>query len=278
MCVFALFLVPTALADNLFFNTTTGKIQYNELLGVVTNPILVCRDVYVEEAVCTAQPDLLVEQPDLCEDITTYVEQEVCEPVSFDYITQECTTFKGGKISCAEITRTSTMEYCSTELVPQTNNVCTPQEPLLVTQAPVCVAQQVLRNTCSTEYQTTTQATRKDVVVAHSLNTGQFVVEFENALMAENLYTQSKTVDKNKLYMADYIINKDKYFNKSTHPNKKTLIAKNGTVIADVLDSEDRTVTCEGMWAEQMLINSCVLAGNKYEKCLLDVVTGTTKK
>jgi len=68
------------------------------------------------------------------------------------------------------------------------------------------------------------------------------VLRVKTSVMAENFYTESKVVDKEKDYSKDF--DKEKLSDKATHPQRKIVNGK------EVLDLEARLVALEGAVAE----------------------------
>lgn len=102
------------------------------------------------------------------------------------------------------------------------------------------------------------------------VNTTQYgnVIDFDNGIMTENLWTQSKVINLVTNYALKFL-NVTNLDSKDTHKNKEILILPNATT--DVLNMEDRIVDLEGAFSDHM---TCMYLNPKYDDyraCMLDL-------
>jgi uncharacterized Fe-S cluster protein YjdI len=281
--LFALLVCSTAYADNLFVRANSNSLWINQVNGVIATPYEWCGLVNQEYEECTPQPDLVQYQDprietgieEICTEAWTETKytDEVCAKIIVGY-----TKGKGNtqipvyNISCIP-PQAYTIEHAQ-ECVNSTKTVVIPQEPLITPQAPVCTMQTHVINTCETRYTYSNNATQKEVQkVWQSQTDGSFITEFESSVMAENIYTQSKTPKANTKKLKSFG-NATQYYTKNTHPAYKSLSVAQSSPVG-VLNMEDRIVSCEEGLIEQAQINKCLMIANNFNQlrtCITQVM------
>ena len=106
--------------------------------------------------------------------------------------------------------------------------------------------------------------------VATIINTPQYgkVIDFDDGIMTENIWTQSKVINPLTNYALKFL-NTTNLDSKDTHKNKEILILPNKTT--EVLNMEDRIVDLEGAFSDHM---TCTYLHKKYadyRDCMLDI-------